>query len=633
MSGAARPSGRGRSLGAFAILARSAARRMSEAVVLAASTAFSILAIAVFAAAAYSPSFKGVSSSIQTAYQLLMVSTVSMAFFVALSGWFYAEHYLRRRKRELASWLLLGMGKGRALLAISAEFALSGLASLAVGLGLGALFSRFFAMILAALMSDRSPVEIFIGWPSVAAAAIACAAQWAIASARAAYDIRRASIVDLLKAERVADAAPRGGRALRAAAATAGALLLAAGYSCAAFAPGGFAGLLMLPVLAVVVSGTFLVFSALMPAIAARIRLGPARRSASGLVAAAQICFRARRNARLLAFSAVLTAMAATSLGTVLALDLRDDDMARRICPHDLELASPSAGSIAAVERILAGRGIASPSALRRDIHWLSGSIDAEGRATADDSGSPAKLFARAAWDAAIESLGEAKAASDDPLLRAYDNGDDPLPAERSGAKSPLSVVHALHAVEVTDAEYELLRLEAPDRESAAAVWDGVPASVLRAASAELKTAIPSGLISRADTLDDQGRLYGVMLFIGAFLAATFILAAASLLVFRTIEDARDDADRYLSMLRIGAPAGTLRRALLTQNAVAFGLPLALGLCHTAFALVMMRNISSYENLWPTLVVSAIAIVTMAAGALFATDRQEAQLSALIDRR
>jgi putative ABC transport system permease protein len=632
MSDAIRRDGRARSMAASAILMRSAARRMSEAVVLAASTAFAVFALAVFAAAAYSPSFKDAASSVQTAYRLLAVSTVAVAFFVALSGWFYAEHYLRRRKRELASWILLGMGKAKAFAAISAEFAASGIVSLAAGLALGALFSRFFAIVLAALMSDRSPVEIAMGWPSVAAASIACAAQWAIASARAAYDLRRASLAELMKAERLADAAPGASSARRAAAAAAGAALLVAGYACAAFAPGGIAGLLMLPVLAVVIAGTFLAFRALLPAVVARIRIGPARRSAAGLVAAAQVSFRARRNARLLAFAAVLAAMAATSLGAVLALDIRDEISTRRICPHGLELAQPSPESIAAVERILASRGVATPSALRRDIRWLRGSIDASGRASADDAGAAALLFASASWDAAIEPLGEARAGAGTLPLRAYDNGDDPLPSGRAGASPPLSVLHALHAAEVTDAEYERLRAEAPGREEAASVWDGLPAPVLRAASAELKAAVPSGLISRADMLDDQGRLYGVMLFIGAFLSAVFIMAAASLLTFRSIEDSRDDGERYLSMLRIGAPAGTIRRALLLQNAAAFGLPLAVGLCHTAFALVMMRNISGYANLVPTLIVSALLAAAMAAAALFATNKQEAMVSALVDR-
>jgi hypothetical protein len=74
----------------------------------------------------------------------------------------------------------------------------------------------------------------------------------------------------------------------------------------------------------------------------------------------------------------------------------------------------------------------------------------------------------------------------------------------------------------------------------------------------------------------------------------------------------------------------TLRKALLIQNAASFGAPLAVGLLHTVFALIMMRNISGYANLAPTLIVSACLVAVMSAAAIFATDRQAASVRSLI---
>jgi putative ABC transport system permease protein len=74
------------------------------------------------------------------------------------------------------------------------------------------------------------------------------------------------------------------------------------------------------------------------------------------------------------------------------------------------------------------------------------------------------------------------------------------------------------------------------------------------------------------------------------------------------VEDAREDRGRYRILSELGATEEVLREALARQNAIAFGLPLALGLCHTCMALVMMRNITGVSSAMPTIAVSAGAI-------------------------
>lgn len=631
----------GPSMSARAILFRSASRRVREAAVLALSTAFSVMVIATFAAAAASPRFADVLSAKETARRLLTVSSVAIVFFVALSGWYYAEHYLRRRKRELASWLLLGMSRRSALGAISAEFAASSLAALAGGLALSLIFSRFFALVLAALMRDRSPMPLPFGAASLLCAAAACAAQWAVSTLRASFELKRATLAELMKAEKAVEEPPKE----RLPSAIAGLALIAIGYATAVLVPGKISGAFMLPVLVVVVTGTFLVFGTAFPALIGAYR-ARGRGDASALVAVAQLSFRSRRNSRLLAFAAVLVAMAASSLGTVLALDITDKASARRVCPHDIELAASSPEGIERVEAALAERGVPRAGDKRRDIEWIDGHIEAEGEKVR------VRVFSASAWNAAVQALGEAPLAIGGGESRYYLGAKIDARAEdarsfelKAGGYSlslpirpdkdlpPLSVLPASAELALGDAAYAELRAQAaPGIVRTSSIWDGLPPEAVRAAAPSFDQELVSSysLISRSVMMDAQGQLYGVMLFIGAFLAATFVLAAASLLAFRSIEDARDDSGRYLAMLRLGSPMETLKKALFIQNAASFGAPLAVGLLHTAFALIMMRNITGYANLAPTLIVSACLVAVMSAAAIFATDRQAAAVRALI---
>ncbi len=122
------------------------------------------------------------------------------------------------------------------------------------------------------------------------------------------------------------------------------------------------------------------------------------------------------------------------------------------------------------------------------------------------------------------------------------------------------------------------------------------------------------------------------MLFIGAFMAAVFTLAAASLTLFRSMEDAAEDGERYRSMLRLGATRGVIRRALRIQAAFGFGLPLAAGLAHSAFALAMLHTLMEFAVLGSGLVVAAFAALAFLGAGAFAAAKQEESLYSALEK-
>jgi Predicted ABC-type transport system involved in lysophospholipase L1 biosynthesis, permease component len=633
-----------RRMSAVPIILKSARRRMGEASLLAISTTFTVMILTIFVAAADSPRFNSVLSSIDTARRLLRVSGASVIFFVALSGWFYGEHYLKRRKRELASWLLLGMERRDAVIAISAEFAAASLAAMAVGILLGAAFSKFFSYLLAALMGDRSPIDMPFGLSSIVAAAIACAAQWLLSTARAAYDLARASLSSLMKAEKSADLPGEEERGRARALTVTGTALVLVGYAGATFSK-KLAGPLLMPVLVVVVTGTFLVFAFLVPSLIDAFRRRRARQDASALIAAAQLSFRTRRNSRLLAFTAILVAMAGSAIGSVLALRIEDDGMSRRICPHDLELVSSSPEAVAQVEGILARHGVSDTAGKRSELESIRCMLEMENGATEIDA------ISISDWNRGALSLSEGPATSVPGAIRlftgqrrAVESGDAKLGVRGAPSGSGMRVsivpdpglpplsVKSIGLVAVLDEEsYAALRSRSnPAAIRSHAAWDDLPADALRDAGSELERSFAGAVINRPVMLDAQGGLYGVMLFIGAFLAAVFFLAATSLIAFRSIEDGRDDGDRYREMVRLGALRSTIRKALLFQDLFTFGLPLLVGLCHATFALIMMRNITGYSNIVPTIVVASCLVITMALAILLTLERQEATIRSLV---
>ncbi len=324
LSDAARPARpRGR-LKVSTLLASSAMRKLDSLAIVAASSSATVAALATFASAAASPSFSGIARQKLYVRRAFEGSTAAMALFVAISGWFLAGHFLSARRREVALRLLAGMRRKQVLAELALELGAAALCGLACGLGAAAFLSRLLALALGALMEQGQIPELRFGTATLVAGAVASTVQLLLAAARAAVETRRSSILDLVRSERRPERAPERKTGL----AILGASSIAAGYAAAFFSRGLLAEILILPAFAAAALGTFLAFDALVPALALglrrrSLRASAAPLSAASLFAAAQIAYRSRRNARLLALCSVLVGMASSAAGTVATMALR----------------------------------------------------------------------------------------------------------------------------------------------------------------------------------------------------------------------------------------------------------------------------------------------------------------------
>lgn len=616
---------------AFSILAASARKRLSEAALLAVSTALSVVAIGVFTAAAASDAVALASAAKQSFAFLFTSASIVTALFAALSGWFFAEHYLSRRKREIATWLLVGMKRRMAFGLLAAEFATASAVAFATGIGLGALLSRFFALALAALMRERTPIPMPFGPRSIEMSALACLFQFLLASLRSAFIVSKVSISTLMRSGREAERPARGRPIL----AALGGFLIIVSYAGAIFARGPLAILLMIPVLIGTIAGTFLCFSALVPTLAGLARRRKSSIRAAALVASAQISFRSRRNAGLLALTAVLMAVAATASGTVIALNASDASVARRVCPHDIELSAPDAASIAAVEAAISPsrQEAAHPSI----SEYIAGEIKLQ-----DGNVFTVSVYSESNWASALSLLGEKADAVEERRFRSTQAGIFISTTGKSeevrleiGHYSrsfisypepclpPYSVMASPNSLILNDADYRALRSVIPFVAiRGIASWDGIDPEIIRTALPALASIQPKAPRVRIAVLAEQAGLTGAMLFIGIFLAAVFILSSASLLVFRVTEDSRDDADRYRIIMELGASRKTIRDSLILQDLFSFGLPLLFGLAHCSAALVMMSNISGFANAGPTIIVAAASLPVFLLASAAAVDKQ-----------
>ena len=80
---------------------------------------------------------------------------------------------------------------------------------------------------------------------------------------------------------------------------------------------------------------------------------------------------------------------------------------------------------------------------------------------------------------------------------------------------------------------------------------------------------------SRAEARVSFASLYGGFFFIGTFLSALFVVAAALIIYYKQISEGYDDRERFLIMQKVGMERREVRASIRSQVLMVFFLPLA----------------------------------------------------------
>lgn len=85
--------------------------------------------------------------------------------------------------------------------------------------------------------------------------------------------------------------------------------------------------------------------------------------------------------------------------------------------------------------------------------------------------------------------------------------------------------------------------------------------------------------------------LVAMIVFMGLYLGVIFLIASAALLSLKELSQAADNSEKYEILKKVGVDNKMLRRSLLRQNAIFFGMPLALALIHSVFGMQVGMDI------------------------------------------
>ncbi len=562
------------------------------------SSAFSVFVLYLFLSVCFG-GVTGVASKFQTTGVLFGIGAFLTAFFAAFFIWYSNSFFTKARKKEFATYMLLGMSKRQVIRLNVLENIAVLVMAFAAGIAAGVLLNKLLIMLLLNVMSVSMAVPFEINGLAIGISAIFFAGVIAVVCLHGAFLLGRSSLIELINASKKAE------KLMKASALTwvVGALaVFCLGYGYYLSVAKGMNMLLWVPIVALVCVGTALAFLGLATLYLHLSRKNEARLyRGPRLITVTQLMHRYRGNVGALSTIAITTTVALCAVLCCCGLYAITQSSARAQRPFSLEIRADAALE-SAVEQAI------QEHAEVRLLHKVP--IHAVRLKMNPEQSSPIQVVSQSQYNAIAEALGwqERISLSGDgstvlihsSAVSAFGRNDGQnvaisvggqerqLSIERTSTRIHMSLERFTRSLVVTDRLYAQVAAE-PDVEEISLMGYVLDNDLQAAALVSDLRAGWSGetkLYTFYEFYQESRQLFGVMMFVGVFVGLLFLTATGSILYFRMSMEALEDREKFLALIKLGIGRGQLKQAIAGELAIVFGAPLVLATVNSFMASV-----------------------------------------------
>jgi len=122
---------------------------------------------------------------------------------------------------------------------------------------------------------------------------------------------------------------------------------------------------------------------------------------------------------------------------------------------------------------------------------------------------------------------------------------------------------------------------------------------------------IPVSLESAAGSKESFFAVYGGLFFIGIFLGALFLMATVLIIYYKQISEGYDDKERFNIMQKVGMSKAEIKKSINRQILMVFFLPLVFAVIHITFAFPMIAKLLAVLNLINVPLLRLCTVVTI----------------------
>lgn len=548
----------------------------------------------------------------------------AFAFFYVL---YSMGAFLKTRKNEFGLLIMQGMSPVQLRLMVFLENLLIGFFATIGGIGLGLVFAKLILLIAENMLVIGTELDFYMPVKAIVLTFAAFALLFLFISFFTAAILRSGKLIDLMKSRKQSKGEPKASKWL----ALLVVLLIGGGYAAALLVEGMYVVYALVPVVIVVVAGTYFLFTQLSVYIIRRLKEKPSVFwKKTNMLLFSDLSFRMKDNARTFFMVAIVSTVAFSAIGTLYGFQSLLNSAIKEENAYSMSYTlfeqneKVEQQEVSKINKVLESKGIEA-----RHEHMLLTYFQVEGNENpllivkvsdfnrfADMIGQKPEVVS-ADGAAAIEYTNE--------MFEAYESGEEltdlRIPLSSGGSLKPNQVIetHAMpvsRGLVVQDSVFE--QLGKPVQSEPFYVWMSDDSSKKlvdagRVLSEELQNGEQPYFFASDFALYTLNAGYGPTLFVGLFIGMVFFMSAGSILYFRLYSDLDDDKEKFKAIAKMGLTEQELKRVLNQQIALLFFSPIVIALIHGIVALTALSNMFYQpffiECIYVLLIFTAIQIV------------------------
>ncbi len=572
------------------------------------SSMFTVMVFFTFAIFAFHPAFSGGDINRNIIFGMAVAGGIIyvFSFFFVL---YSMSSFLQSRKKEFGLLIMMGASDRQIRLMVFLENILIGFCATVGGILGGLIFAKFILLIAENVLIIEESLHFYFPAMAIAITFGSFLVLFFLISIFVSFILRTNKLTDLIKGDKKSKGEPKASVFLSIIAA----ILLIAGYVTAVLVKGIFVVYAMIPVILVVVIGTYLLFTQLSVFI---IRLLKKNKSIfwkkTNMLLFSDLSFRMKDNARTFFLVAIISTVAFSAIGSlygfqsILTKDVKNSTLYDvTYSPWGDDTKEVIQQDIQKINAILEEDNIEAVSeTMDEEIFNISEQISSVQIVKASDYNRFAALTGKeelhpAEMEAIVVGQSEAILTEDtkvDEMMMQEEiqiqDGREIIPS--SIIQSAVLDIYNPYYV-VNDSIYG--QLGEPVRSDVSAVWAAKDAQEEQII--EVGRKLNEQLEHKAYSIDysiyEINKTFGPILFIGLFIGIVFFVSAGSFLYFRLFTDLDEEKRKFKAIAKIGLTQKELKKVVNRQVALLFFSPIVVALVHGAVALTALSHLFNYN--------------------------------------
>lgn len=593
-----------------------------------------------------------------TLQTVLVMATNVVAIFSVIFLFYTNSFLIKRRKKEIGVYNILGMGKRHIARMLLVETAVTTVISIGGGLLGGIIFGKLMYLVLLKILHYDVNMNFAVIPVSVQRTVILFLGIFLLTLIYNLLQIRLANPIELLRGSRSGEKEPKTKIFL----AAAGVILVGIGYyiALATKSPMEALGSFFVAVVCVIL-GTYALFMAGSIALLKMLRKNKGFyyktkhfTSVSGMI------YRMKQNAVGLANICILSTMVLVMISTSVSLYMGMEDVLKYRYPKEYEVSASVTDHGETEEKInqiiteeTKKAGVETSGEIRYHEGSLAAVLEGDKLKLQDDYSSLSSVELRMIpqEDYNRTEKADVNLAPDEILV--YTTGDtygkdtlqigdrtyrvmDELQNLKIEPKNKSRVVQAVYVVMDNREQIQTIMDDVFADSDLPADWiagmknieyirrfdlTGSDAAGKEASEAILKRMgeeVPGTRFDgREMSRGDFYLLYGGLLFIGIYLGALFLMATVLIIYYKQISEGYDDRERFQIMQKVGMSRQEVKRSIRSQVVSVFFLPLVTAVIHITVAFPVVTKLMATLNLVNVPLFRNCTIATVAVFALF----------------